>query len=234
MTFREGFESALILSIIFAYLIKTNRKSLTKYVWVGTSVAIGASLILGISIWVVYRVLSEPVQVLFEGLAALLAVVVLSSMIFWLATKGTAIKKEIESRVESVITGGTKFALASFAFVAVFREALETVLFLTPFLSSQFLDTLIGAVLGILASTVLSYGVFAVGMRIDVRRFFFVTSVMLVLLAGGLAGYGVHELIEYSEFTGYDLGWLGRRAYDLLFLPATSFTTKDCSGLSLQ
>jgi high-affinity iron transporter len=174
----------------------------TKYVWIGTSVAIGASLILGISIWVVYRVLSEPVQVLFEGLAALLAVVVISSMIFWLATKGTAIKKEIESRVESVITSGAKFALASFAFVAVFREALETVLFLTPFLSSQFLDTLIGAVLGILASAVLSYGVFAVGMRIDVRRFFFVTSVMLVLLAGGLAGYGVHELIEYSEFTG--------------------------------
>lgn len=215
LTFREVLEAALVTSIILAHLVRTNRRSLMKYVWLGVSAATMASLILGLSIWLVYGFLSESTQVLFEGLAAIFAVAVLSSMILWLATKGKEIRQEVENRAEAIATRGGRLALWSFSFVVVFREGLETVLFLTSLLPGDFRGTIVGAVLGVLASLAFSYGVFAVGMRIDLRRFFYFTSVLLVLLAGGLAGYGVHELIEYAELAGLDLGWFGRYAYKL-------------------
>jgi high-affinity iron transporter len=114
-----------------------------------------------------------------------------------------------------MVTRGATFALTSFTFIVVFREGLETVLFLTPFLVDDFLGTLIGASLGVVASLALAYAVFVVGMKIDIRKFFYFTSILLVLLAGGLAGYGTHELIEYSEDTGVELGWIGEPAYAL-------------------
>jgi len=230
LTFREVLEAALVTSIILAYLVRTNRRHLTKCVWFGVSAATMASLILGISISLVYGFLSESMQVLFEGSAAILAVAVLSSMIFWLATKGKKIREEVESRVEAIATRGARFALGSFSFVLVFREGLETVLFLTPLLPGDFQGTIIGAILGVLASLALSYGVFVVGMRIDLRKFFYFTSVLLVLLAGGLAGYGVHELIEYAQFAGLDLGWFGRYAYKLNIPNGSLFHHKGLLG----
>lgn len=139
----------------------------------------------------------------------------LSSMIYWMATKGKELRVEVESRVETIATGGAPFALTSFSFIVVIREGLETVLFLTPFLLRDIIDTLVGAVLGIVASLTIAYAIFLIGMKIDIRRFFYFTSILLVLLAGGLAGYGIHELVEYSKETGVKLGWLGEYAYVL-------------------
>src|SRR3972149_1643959 len=133
ITFREVLEAALITSIVLAYLARTGRKPLSRYVWYGVISATGASAVLGVSIWLVYGALTKSIQVLFEGVAALIAVVVLSSMIYWMATKGKELKAEVEKRVEAIATRGATLGLASFAFIAVFREGLETVLFLTPF-----------------------------------------------------------------------------------------------------
>jgi high-affinity iron transporter len=215
LTFREVLEAALVTSIVLAYLVRTNRRHLTKYVWLGVSIAAAASLVLGTVIWFTYGLLNEPIQVLFEGSAAILAVVVLTSMILWLANKGKEIRKEVEARIESIATKEAAFAIGSFSFLIAFREGLETVLFLTPFLSSDPQGTIVGALIGVAASVVLSYGIFVFGMGIDLRRFFYFTSVLLVLLAGGLAGYGTHELIEYAEFMRLDMGWFGERAYSL-------------------
>lgn len=230
LTFREVLEAALVTSIILAYLIRTNRRVLTRYVWLGVSAATLASLVVGTSIWLTYGLLSKPIQALFEGVAALLAVAVLSSMIFWLATKGKEIREEVERRVEAIATRGTGLALASFSFVVVFREGLETVLFLTPLMLRDFQGTVVGAALGILASLALSYGLFVVGMRINLRSFFYFTSTLLVLLAGGLAGYGVHELIEYAQLADLDLGWFARYAYRLDIHNGSPFHHKGLVG----
>lgn len=215
LAFREGLEAALITAMILAYLKRTKKSPLSRYVWYGVYLAAAASLIFGASIWFVYGSLSGPTKALFEGVAALFAVLVLSSMIYWMATKGKKIKMEVERRVEAIATPGASLALISFSFVVVFREGLETVLFLTPFLLEDAIGTLGGAFLGIVASLALAYTVFVVGMKINIRKFFYFTSILLVLLAGGLAGYGVHELVEYSEDTGIELGWLGESAYVL-------------------
>ncbi len=215
LAFREALEAALIIAIILAYLARTKRNPLTRYAWYGVYLAVAASLVFGVLIWFVYGSLSGPTKALFEGVAALVAVFVLSSMIYWMANKGKELKVEVEKRLKAIATRGATLALTSFSFIVVFREGFETVLFLTPFLVEDAVGTLIGAFLGVVASLALAYVVFVVGIKINIRKFFYFTSILLVLLAGGLAGYGVHELVEYSEKTGVELGWLGEYAYAL-------------------
>jgi len=215
LAFREALEAALITAIIMAYLARTRRKPLIRYAWYGVYLAVAASFVLGTSIWFIYGGLSGSAKALFEGVAALFAVFILSSMIYWMARKGKSLREELEKRVKDIISRESTFALISFSFIVVFREGLETVLFLTPFLLDDTAGTLVGALLGVASSLVLAYVIFIVGMKINIRKFFYFTSILLVLLAGGLAGYGTHELVEYSEDVGIDLGWLSDYAYEL-------------------
>lgn len=215
LALREALEAALIAAIILAYLERTNRNQLTRYVWYGISLAVASSFVFGALIWFVYGGLSGAAKALFEGCAAFFAVFVLSSMIYWMASKGKEFREDVEKRVDEIVTQGATLALASFSFVLVFREGLETVLSLTPFLLDDVPGTLAGAFLGIMAALVLAYSVFILGMKINIRKFFYFTSILLVLLAGGLAGYGTHELLEYAGKTGTETGWLGEYAYNL-------------------
>ncbi|MBC7091389.1 MAG: FTR1 family protein [Nitrososphaeria archaeon] len=215
IAFRETFEAALVSAIMFSYLIRTGRSELTRFVWYGIYLAVGLSTGLGALISFTYGILPKPFQLLFEAAAAFVAVVVLSSIIFWMAVRGRHFKKEIEKRIESTITGGTIVGLLTISFIIVFREGLETVLFLTPFLLNETMATIAGSVAGIISALILSYGIFAAGMKINLRKFFYFTSLLLIFLASGLAGYSVHELIEYYEQNGFNLGWLAEPAYVL-------------------
>jgi high-affinity iron transporter len=215
ITFREVLEAAFIIAIMLSYLIRTHRNKLVRYVWYGVYLAILTSLSLGAFIWFIYGTLTETSRLLFEALAAFLAVIVLSSMIYWMAIKGKYIRQEIEKHIEIVTTKGTIIGLISFAFIIVFREGFETILFLTPFLLDDAIPTFIGMIAGMIAAFILSYSIFIAGMRINLRNFFYLTSILLIFLAGGLAGYGVHELLEYYEKTGVHTGWLAEPAYSL-------------------
>ncbi len=221
IVFREVLEASLITSIVLAYLARTGRRSLIRYILYGLSAATALSLLVGVTIWLFYGALSESAQVLFEGTAALIAVAVLSSMIYWMAQRRATLKAQVEQQIEAMATRGATIGLTSFLFVAVFREGLETVLFLTPFTMTDLPGTIGGILLGTASSLATAYAIFAAGMRINIRRFFYLTSILLILLAGGLSGYGVHELIEYSELSGVDLGWLGQPAY-VLNIPSDS------------
>jgi high-affinity iron transporter len=216
LTFREVLEAALLCSIILAFLVRTGRTNLVRYAWYGIYAAAAASLGLGAAILLAYGSLSEAQRVLFEGIAALVAVAVLTSMIYWMAVKGRTLKGEVEGRVESAVTHGAIAGLVSSTFVLVFREGLETVLFLTPFLVQDAVLTVVGAALGLGAGIGLAYAIFRVGVKLDLRKFFYFTSILLILLAGGLLGYGIHELIEFGGISGaYDLGWWATTAYNL-------------------
>lgn len=230
LTFREVLEAALLAAIILAFLVKTGRSSLARYAWYGVYAATAASFGIGAAVLVAYGTLSEVDKVLFEGMAALIAVAVLTSMIYWMAVRGRAIKGEVESRVEAAVTHGAMVGLASLTFVLVFREGLETVLFLTPFLVEDVGSTVLGALLGLGAGIALAYAIFRVGLKLDLRKFFYFTSILLILIAGGLAGYGVHELIKYAELRAVDLGWFGATAYALPILSDSLFGHKGAIG----
>ncbi|MFQ5837278.1 MAG: FTR1 family protein [Thermoplasmata archaeon] len=230
LAFREVLEAALLTAIILAYLVKTGRTSLARYAWYGVYGATGVSIGLGAGIWLVYGNLSQANKVLFEGVAALIAVAVLTSMIYWMAVRARTIRSRVEGRVEAAVTQGAILGLVSLTFVLVFREGLETVLFLTPFLVQDSGATLLGATLGVGAGMTLAYGIFRFGLRLDLRKFFYFTSVLLILLAGGLLGYGIHELIEYGGLRGADFGWWGQLAYALPLASDSLFHHKGVIG----
>ncbi len=215
IAFREVLEAALITSITLAYLARSGRADQGRQVWWGIALAVATSIAVGATVAALFGTLDEAAMTLFEGAAALLAVAVLTSMILWMATRGPGVEGDLKERLGRATSKRISLALVAFAFIVVFREGLETVLFLTPFGGEDPAGTLAGAMVGIGAAVALSYALFRTGVRMDLRRFFYVTSVLMVLLAGGLAGYGVHELIEHQEEVGADVGWFGSTAFDL-------------------
>jgi len=221
ITFREVLEAALTIAIILSYFSRTGRRNLSRYTWYGIFLAVAVSVGSGAIVWFAYGILPEASQTLFEAVAAFVAVAVLSSMIYWMAVKGRYLRQEMEQRIEAITTRGAIVGLVSVAFIVVFREGLETVLFLTPFMLTDTAATLTGMLAGIAASVALAYVMFVAGMKINLRNFFYFTSILLILLAGGLAGYGTHESMEYFENIGVNMGWLGRPAY-VLSIPADS------------
>jgi len=230
IAFREAFEAALIVAILLSYLARSRRQNLSRFIWYGVFLALAASIIIGAFIWLAYGALPETSQLLFEAIAAFIAVAVLSSMIYWMAVKGKTIKSELERQVETLTSKGATIGLISLGFVVVFREGLETVLFLTPFLLSDAISTLAGMFVGVLTAILIAYGVFAFGMKINLQKFFYFTSILLILLAGGLAGYGTHELLEYYEETGVDIGLLATPAYALNIPSDSPFHHKGIVG----
>lgn len=207
---REAFEASLIIAIIVAYLRRTGLTSYAKGVWLGVLLSIVVSILLGVAVMLFYGAIWE--KELFEAMASYLAVAVLSSVIYWMAAKGSRMKAYVEERISKATSN---LALAAVTFVIVFREGLETVVFLTPFMISNPVDTIIGLMLGLASALGLAYAVYAMGVRIDLKKFFYYSSLILVLVASRLLGYGTHELIEYLEDEGVELGWLAEKAYDL-------------------
>ena len=126
--FREALEAALVISIISTYLSKIGRKEQIKYLWYGSIIAIVASIALGGTILVVYSTLSGIAEEIFEGVTSLIAAGVLTFMIIWMAKNARGLKHEIQQRIDVTLTGRQIFGIASLAFIVVFREGLETVL----------------------------------------------------------------------------------------------------------
>lgn len=215
ITFREALEAALIVAIMVSYLRRVGKERLNVYAYLGAGAAIAVSLVLGVALQVVYGGLDAFAAELFEGVASLTAVAVLTYMIFWMNKHSRGIKGELEESIEAAIGAGELYGIAALSFVAVFREGLETVLFL----STSFFQDPTGTIVGLLAGSaiVLVLAVFMVRgtRRLDIKTFFAYTSILLVVFAAGLAGYGVHELIEAGERVGVDLGPLGEHAFDV-------------------
>ena len=130
ITLREGLEAALIVGIIGAYLVKLDRRDALRGVWVGVGAAITLSVVVGLAVVATVGRLPLIVQESIEGLAGLIAVVVLTWMLFWMRRQGRAMKGELEHGVDIALAGGSILALAGLAFISVAREGLETVLFL--------------------------------------------------------------------------------------------------------
>jgi high-affinity iron transporter len=215
ITFREALEAALIVAIMVTYLKKVGKGELTRYAYLGSGAAVVISLVLGVAIQLIYGGMSKVAAELFEGVASLTAVVVLTYMIFWMTEHSKNIRGELQGKIDIAVSQGELYSIASLAFVAVFREGLETVLFLatTFFLDSA--GTILGVVIGSVVVLVLAVLLMRGTYQLDIKKFFGYSSILLIVFAAGLAGYGVHELIEAGEHMGYDIGVLGDKPYDI-------------------
>ncbi len=196
IAFREGLEAALIVGIVLSYLKKMGYRRRAA-VWWGVVSAVIVSIVAGVALQVMGIAFEGRSEELFEGITMLLAAAVLTWMIFWMQRQGRSIRTELEADVRQAVTLGSRRALFALAFVAVVREGIETALFLTAAaFSATPAQTLVGGVLGLAAAVIVGWLLFVVSVRLDVRAFFRVTSVLLILFAAGLAAHGVHELQE--------------------------------------
>ena len=190
ITLREGLEAALIVGIVLGVLRKLGHADRSRPVWAGVMVAIVVSVAVGLALHRLGVVFEGRGEEIFEGMAMLLAAGVLTWMIFWMQRQGRQIQAELESDVRRAVTIGNAWVLFSLAFVAVVREGIETVLFLTAAaFSATPAQTLVGGALGLIVAVALGWLMFAAGKRLDVRAFFRVTSVLLILFAAGLVAY---------------------------------------------
>ena len=215
VTFREALEASLIVTIVSAYLRKIGRAELNRYLLAGSLAAVLASLALGWTIHLIYGELEGPAAQIFEGTAALTATIVLTYMVFWMGRNARTIRHEIEQRVDIAVSRGQTYGIFALAFVAVVREGIETVLFLTGVFFLDPSGTIIGITLGIGTVLILVMLLLKGTYKLDIRRFFKYSSILLVVLAAGLAGFGVHELIEASESSGVQLGLLSQEAFNI-------------------
>lgn len=206
VTLREGLEAALIIGIIVAYLVKVGRRDTIQLVAYGVAAAVVLCLAIGVVAVVTVGELPETAQATFEGVAALLAVAVLTWMLFWMRRQGRAMKGDLEANVAAALDRGSTLALVGLAFAAVAREGLETVLFMLAILgsSADAAGAMAGAVIGLGAAAAIGFAIFALGVRVNLRIFFQATGVILIFVAAGLVMYAVHEFTE--------AGWLPQTA----------------------
>ncbi|MFQ6101686.1 MAG: iron uptake transporter permease EfeU [Anaerolineae bacterium] len=197
ITLREGLEAALIVGVVLGVLRKLGHADRSKPVWIGVAAAVAVSIVAGLALDALGVAFEGRGEEIFEGTAMLLAAGVLTWMIFWMQRQGRNVQAELETDVRQAVTVGNAWALFSLAFVAVLREGIETVLFLTAAaFSATPVETLIGGALGLAIAVVLGWLMFAAGKRLDIRAFFRVTGMLLILFAAGLLAHGVHELQE--------------------------------------
>ena len=197
LTTREGLEASLIVGIVLAYLAKTDNRRHFNTIWLGTAAAVAVSIVTGAALFFTVGALEGRAEQIFEGVAMLSAVAVLTWMIFWMRKQAVNIKRELEAKIEGAIAAGSAVGLASVVFFAVLREGWETALFLFAISeSSTPWVTAIGAVIGLAIAITLGVALYMGSRRLNLRQFFTITGVLLIVFAAGLLAHGIHEFQE--------------------------------------
>jgi high-affinity iron transporter len=219
---REGFEAALVIAILYVYLTRTGRRDLLGPMWagVGSAFAIAGALGLALHLWI--GDLSGDARWRAFAAVMLLAVVVLTWMIFWMRRHAASIRGELQDSMARAVAGrgNVTVAVVAAAFLAVLREGFEAAVFLLA-LATDDGDggLLLGALLGLTVATVLAYLVVVGGRRLPMRQFFTVTGLMLIVFAAGLLSRAV-GLLQTAD----DLPLTWDAVYDLT---AYSLLTQD-------
>lgn len=188
---REGFEGFLICAIILAYLRKTGDKWLEPAVYWGVIVSVLSSAATG------YLLRDGVHQSLWEGILAVVTIIMVSTLVIQMWRVGPKIKSEMENKLSLVSKKESKtavfFGVFLFTVLMITREGMETAVMLIQIQDGQFIT---GAVLGTLAAALLSYSWTKFSSLINVKRFFQVTGIFFLLFLGQLALYAIHEFSE--------------------------------------
>ncbi len=192
VTLREGVEAALIIGITLAYLAKIERNDLRKSVYAALIAAsvgsIGVAVLLSRTKW------NEDI---FEGWVMLAAAFFVVTMIIFMMKTGRKLKGQIEGKVGLLAGQGSRFGLFSFVFLMVLREGVETVLILSGVsLNSTELMSFLGTLLGVVAAVLFGVTFVKGSVRINLPKFFRVTTIILLFVAAQLIVSGLHELSE--------------------------------------
>jgi high-affinity iron transporter len=204
LSLREGLEAALIIGIVIGALTRIRRSDLAPAMWLGVVSALVVSILTALLLTTFGLSLEDEAEALFEGITMFIAAGILTWMIFWMSKQARFLKGELESGVNKAVATTGKRAVFWLAFVAVVREGIELAIFITAAffagnssqLTSNIVQTLAGTILGLGTAALLGWTLFATTVRLDLRKFFQVTGILLILFAAGLVAHGVHEFNE--------------------------------------
>ena len=215
---REGLEAALIVGILVAYLVKSDRRAFLTPLWAGVILAVVVSLASGAFLTFTSTELSSRGEEFFAGTTSLLAVGLVTWMVFWMKRTARYLKGQLEGQMSAAILGGP-LALAGAAFFAVVREGLETSLFIYANFKtvSSTPSATVGLLLGLGVAIALGYLIYRSSIKINLGKFFTYTGTALIVVAAGVLSYGIHEFQE--------LGWLP--GPDFFIWDITSVLPKD-------
>lgn len=197
--FREGLEAALIVSLIASYLKRTQRSQWLGVVWIGVILAAALCLGLGVFINETTGEFPQKQQELFEGLVAVVAVCILTYMVFWMRKVSRSVKTHLEGAIDNALSAGKGqgWALVAMVFFAVAREGLESVFFLlAAFQQDVGVQAPIGAVLGLVAAILVGMMIYWGGIKLHLAKFFKWTSLFILFVAAGLAAGAIRAFHE--------------------------------------
>jgi len=238
---REGLEASLVVVILIAYLVKSDRRHLLPRIWTGIAVAIGVSLAFGALLTWGPRQLTFEAQEGIGGTLSIVAVGFVTWMVFWMARHARGLSGELRGKIDVAAKAG-RASLAVVAALAVGREGLETALFLWAATqaatdnSGSTTKPLLGALLGIITAVAMGYAFYKGVLKINLSKFFTWTGAILIVVAGGVLAYGFHDLQEAGVLPGlnslaFDVSdtikptsWLGTFLKGIFnFSPATTW-----------
>lgn len=208
---REGLEASLVVCILVAYLVRTGRRDALLPVWTGIGIAVGVSLAFGGFLQYGTQELSFKAQEAIGGSLSIVAVALVTWMIFWMKRTARHLKAELQGKLDAALAMGTGAVVAT-AFLAVGREGIETSLFVWRAVDAadDQARPLAGALLGILTAVAMGWLFYRGALKINLAKFFTWTGGALVFVAAGVLAYGFHDLQEARFLPG-----LNSRAFDI-------------------
>lgn len=192
--FREALEAILVISVVLGYLNKTGQNQYKKVVWWGTIAGIIASILGAILFNFIAGGFTGAAEEIFEGVTMLIGAILLTTMILWMFNKSHS--RELQEKVAKEISEDHRLGIFMIVFVSILREGIESVIFLgaAGFVAVDF--GWLGSILGLVTAVILGLLLYKGSMKINLKIFFNITSVLLIMFAAGLVAHGIHELQE--------------------------------------
>jgi high-affinity iron transporter len=206
---REGLEASMVVVILVAFLVKSDRRDALKWVWLGVAAAILMTvtvfLVIQFSAYTITGLAAEAIA----GIASLIAVTIVTTMVLWMRKAAAGLSTELRSEMSKALETGA-MAVLTLAFLAVGREGVETALFMVGYAEAETAWPLVGLVVGVLIAAIIAYGMYAGAVRINLAKFFKYTGVFLIVVAAGILSYGIGALQTVGWIPG-----LQSKAFDL-------------------
>lgn len=221
---REGLEAAIVVSILVAFLVKSDRRDALKWVWLGVGAAIAMTLIVFLTIQFGTHTITGLGAEAIAGVASLIAVAIVTTMVLWMKKASASISGQLRREMSRALETGP-LAITALAFLAVGREGVETALFMVGYAEAQTAWPLVGLIVGVLIAGVIAYGMYRGALSINLAKFFSYTGVFLIVVAAGILSYGIGALQTVGWLPG-----LGSKAFDI----STSFNWSAWYGEVIQ
>ena len=206
---REGLEAAIVVTILVAFLVKSERRDALKWVWLGVAAAIVMTVAVFLVIQFGENTISGLAAEAIAGIASLVAVAIVTTMILWMKKAAASMSGELRGEMARALETGS-LAVLALAFLAVGREGVETALFMVGYAEAQTAWPLLGLVIGVVVAAAIAYGMYAGAVRINIAKFFKYTGVFLIVVAAGILSYGIGALQTVGWLPG-----LSAEAFDI-------------------